>query len=222
MSTVLETTAGDLRLEAIDLHVGDRAWSILHTDAVISYEQERAFLGGPTVASRPYGVVLWPAALALAHELASRDLVGARILELGAGTGLPGIVAASRGARVVQTDRQKLALHVCAQNAARNNVAIEHRVADWTAWTDTERYDFVIGSDILYNDPFHPFLVTIFTTNLADTGTVLLSDPFRAQSMGLFESLEAAGWTITMDKWSVGIAPPPRPIGVFALRPPRG
>jgi predicted nicotinamide N-methyase len=221
MTTVLETTAGTLRLEEIQLEVGERAWSILHTDAVISREEERAFLDGPTVASRPYGVVLWPAALALAHELASRDLAGARILELGAGTGLPGIVAAARGAHVVQTDRQKLALHVCAQNAARNNVTtIEHRVADWTAWTDTDRYDFVIGSDILYNDTLHPFLTSIFASNLAPTGTVLVSDPFRAQSMGLFEALEATGWRIAMDKWTVGIAPPPRPIGVFALQPP--
>ena len=43
-------------------------------------------------------MVLWPAAIALAHEVAERadTLRGARVLELGAGTGLPGIVAATR------------------------------------------------------------------------------------------------------------------------------
>lgn len=220
MTTLLATTAGELPLEEILLDVGDRTWSILHTDAVISREDERAFLRGPTVAARPYGVVLWPSSLALAHELASRDLEGKRILELGAGTGLPGIVAAARGARVVQTDRQKLALHVCAENAKRNNVAIEHRIADWTAWTDRDTYDFVIGADVLYADPLHPFLRRIFTTNLAPDGTVLVSDPFRTESMKLFESLQGEGWTIAIDKWTVGIAPPPRPIGVFALQPP--
>lgn len=220
MTTILATTAGDLPLEEIHVDVGDRTWSILHTDTVITREDERAFLGGPTVAARPYGVVLWPAALALANDLASRDLAGARVLELGAGTGLPGIVAAARGARVVQTDRQKLALHVCAENAKRNSVAIEHRIADWTAWTDRDTYDFVIGADILYADPLHPFLTQIFTSNLAPGGTVLLADPFRTESMALFESLEAGGWSIAMDKWTVGIAPPPRPIGVFALAPP--
>src|SRR5690349_7060332 len=104
---VLHTTAGDMPLEEVQLSLDDRTWSILHTGAVISRQQEDAFLRAEkeSATPRPYGVVLWPAAIALAHELLTRDLTGARILELGAGTGLPGIVAASRGARVVQTDR---------------------------------------------------------------------------------------------------------------------
>lgn len=218
MQEILETTAGPMPLEDVRLEVGDRTWSILHTDAVISHEQEHAFLLDQNTTKRPYGVALWPAALALAHDLAARELTGARVLELGAGTGLPGIVAASRGARVVQTDRQKVALHVCERNAARNGItAIEHRIADWTLWDDAAHYDYVIGSDILYTDFFHPFLRNIFETNLAPGGTVLLSDPFRAKSLLLFEMLEADGWRVAMDKWTVGIAPPPRPIGVFAL-----
>jgi hypothetical protein len=29
--------------------------------------------------------------------------------------------------------------------------------------------------------------------------------------------MESEGWRVTMDKWTVGITPPPRPVGVFAL-----
>lgn len=94
MTDVLHTTAGDMPLETVELSVRDRTWTILRSGAVISYAEERAFLLGETTTKRPYGVVLWPAPVALAHELASRDLAGTRILELGAGTGLPGIVAA--------------------------------------------------------------------------------------------------------------------------------
>jgi len=219
---VLHTTAGDMPLEEIRLSIQDRSWTILHTGAVISREQEVEFLISETTTRRPYGSVLWPAAIALAHDVASRELVGKRILELGAGTGLPGIIAASLGARVVQTDRQRLVLHVCKQNADRNGVTtIEHRIADWTAWDDTERYDLIIGSDILYAADVHPALRHIFETNLAANGIVLLADPFRDASMGLFAAMEAAGWQITMDKWTVGLAPPPRPVGVFALTPVR-
>ncbi len=39
----------------------------------------------------------------------------------------------------------------------------------------------------------------------------------RAHSLDLLENMEADGWRITMDKWTVGIAPPLRPVGVFAL-----
>ena len=215
---VLHTTVGDLPVEEVELDVHGRTWTIRHTGAVISRERELEFLLGESATRRPYGIVLWPAALALAHEVASRDLAGKRILELGAGTGLPGIVAASLGGRVVQTDRQKLVLHVCKQNAERNGVTtIEHRIADWAAWEDTERYDLILGSDILYASPLHANLRHIFETNLAPSGTLLLADPFRETSLRLLELMEADGWRITLDKWTVGVAPPPRPVGVFAL-----
>ena len=215
---VLHTTAGDMPLEEVQLGLEGRTWSILHTGAVISREEEVAFLRGEATTRRPYGIVLWPAAIALAHAIAAHEVAGKRVLELGAGTGLPGIVAASLGARVVQTDRQQLVLHVCRQNAERNGVtSIEHRIADWTAWEDEERYDLIVGSDILYAEALHPHLRRIFETNLAPKGAVLLADPFREPSVRLLEAMEAEGWRVTMDKWTVGITPPPRPVGVYAL-----
>ncbi|MDX2089764.1 MAG: methyltransferase domain-containing protein [Kofleriaceae bacterium] len=216
---VLHTTAGDMPLEELELAIGDRTWTILHTGALTSRDEELAFLTGDKAKTHPYGVVLWPAAIALAHDLAARDVRGKRILELGAGTGLPGIVAAGLGAHVVQTDRQNLVLHVCKLNAERNKLSssIEHRIADWTAWEDATRYDFVIGSDILYAPALHPHLRNIFETNLAPGGTLLIGDPFRDTSLPLLEAMEAEGWRVTLDKWTVGVAPPPRPVGVFAL-----
>ena len=215
---VLESTAGDLPLEAVVLEIGDRAWSIQHSGAVLTSDQEQAFLKSDDAKTRPYGIVLWPAAIALAHDLATRDLTGIRILELGAGTGLPGLVAAARGAHVVQTDRSRLVLHLCERNAARNGIAtIERRVADWTEWSDPARYDLVIGSDVLYSAALHAPLRQIFERNLAPGGTLLLSDPFRAASLELLEAMAGAGWAVTLDKWTVGIAPPLRPVGVFTL-----
>jgi methyltransferase-like protein 23 len=215
----LSTTAGELPLEEYRLRLGGHAWSILHTGAILSVADEQRFLGpAREQLAVPYGLVLWPAAIALAHEIASRPMGGMRVLELGAGTGLPGIVAASLGARVVQTDRQELALHVCKKNAARNGVTtIEHRASDWTAWEDRETYDCILGSDVLYADTMHPHLRRIFEANLAPGGRILLSDPFRKDSFALLEAMEADGWNVTMSKWTVGVAPPERPVGVFEV-----
>jgi len=216
----LATTAGQFPLEEFRLSLGGRRWTILHTGAVLSFWDEQRFLSEQRN-RRAYGVALWPAAIALAYEVASRpaDFAGAHVLELGAGTGLPGIVAASLGARVVQTDRQELALSVCRRNGARNEAsAIEYRLADWAHWGDAARYDLILGADILYGEAAHAHLRRIFESNLAPGGRVLLSDPFRSMSLRLLEALEADGWTVAMSKWSVGEGKGPRPIGVFELR----
>ena len=214
MPTV-STTHGELPLEEVELELAGRTWSILHAGAIISRAQENQFLRGEVDVRLPYGSVLWPAALALAHELATRELRGMRVLELGAGTGLPGIVAAARGAHVVQTDIQSLALHLARRNAERNGISVEHRTADWTAWTDEVRYDLVIGADILYAPDLHGPLRAIFERNATE---VLIGDPYRAPALGLLEAMERGGWRVSLTKWTVGVTPPPRPVGVFALR----
>ena len=191
---------------------------MLHTGAILSHADEQRFLGAGQT-PLPYGIVLWPAAIALAHEIAARgSLASKRVLELGAGTGLPGIVAASLGAHVVQTDRQEVAMSVCKQNGERNGVTtIEHRQADWKEWTDATQYDLILGADVLYADGLHPFLRAIFEKNLAPGGTILLSDPFRKTSFTLLEAMAADGWSVSMNKWTVGVEPPERPVGVFEL-----
>ncbi len=166
--------------------------------------------------------MLWPSSIALAHELVARgnSLAGVRILELGAGTGLPGIVAATFGARVLQTDRLDVALDLCRRNAERNHVAIEHRVADWTDWSLDERYDLILGADVLYAERLHSFLRHIFETNLEPGGRLLMADPFRARSLPLLEALEANGWKISLSKWTVGESDNRVPIGVYELTAP--
>jgi len=219
----LRTSTGEFPLHEYRLRAAGREWTILHTGAVLTLDDEAHFFR--ELRDRlPYGVALWPAAIALAHEIASRGdaFRGRRVLELGAGTGLPGIVAASLGGRVVQTDRHELALSVCRRNGELNgDRPIQYRLADWTAWSDTERYEWIIGSDILYGEILHPYLRRIFDANLAPAGRILLADPFRAVSLPLLEAMEANGWTISLNKWSVGEDAAPRAIGLFELVPPQ-
>lgn len=224
-ATALRTTAGDFDLHEYRLRAGDHEWGILHTGAVLSHTDEQRFLGdyATTTAKRPYGVMLWPSAIALAHELLERgeSLEGRRVLELGAGTGLPGIVAASLGAHVVQSDRQLLALTVCRRNAARNGArGIEHRLADWAEWDDDERYDVVLGADVLYAASMHDRLAAIFERNLAPGGRVLLADPFRAVGLAFLEDLEERGWRVGMSRWTIGEGDDARAVGVFELARP--
>ena len=213
---MLSTTLGDVPLEEYRLALEGRTWRILHTGAIVTHEDEQRFLGAEL--RLPYGIVLWPSSIALAHELAGRDFANKTLLEIGSGTGLPGVVAASLGASVVQTDSQEVALAVAKMNAERNRVSIDRRVADWTAWTDTALYDVIIGSDILYGTTMHDHLRAIFEKNLAPGGRIFVADPFRKQSFPLFEAMEADGWKVSFNKWGVSIRDErARSIGVFEL-----
>lgn len=220
---VLQTSAGDFPLHDYRLRLAGREWTVLHTGLVLTHADEAHFLG-ELKHRLPYGVALWPSAIALAHEVAARAEAwrDAAVLELGSGTGLPGIVAASLGARVMQTDRHKVPMSVCELNGERNGIrSIRYRLADWTLWDSAERFGWILGSDILYGESMHPHLRRIFERNLAPGGRVLLSDPFRGASISLLEELQQDGWSIGITKWTVAEDQDPRPIGLFELAPPQ-
>ena len=216
------TEGGTFPLLDYRLDRGGHEWTIRHTGAILTSKDETHAIVLKTNRV-PYGIALWPGAIALAHEIADRpgDFAGKSVLELGAGTGLPGIVAASLGARVVQTDHQGLVLDLCRRNGALNGQAdIAYRQADWTNWDDPSLYDWIIGADILYIEEQNVDLRRIFEANLAPGGRVLVADPFRTMSLRLMDSLEAAGWQVTSSRWEVGDFTPPRSLGVFEMQPP--
>lgn len=219
-SQILHTANGAYPLHEYHLALAEREWTILHTGVVLTYADELRFFR-ELLNHIPYGVALWPSAIALAYDLAERGeaLEGKTVLELGAGTGLPGIVAASLGAQVLQTDQQEMAMTVCQRNAVLNRVAsIQHRLVDWTEWEENGYFDWIIGSDILYGEPLHASLRQIFETNLAPGGRILIADPFRGPSLHFLESLQESGWQVAASKWNLGDEASPRPIGVFELR----
>lgn len=162
--------------------------------------------------------MLWPASIALAHDVLSRaaELPGKRVLELGAGTGMPGIVAASLGAQVLQIDRDEVALHVCNMNRERNRITgSEVRASDWESFHSDQRFDLILGSDVLYVTDMHARLRAICEAYLAPGGLVLFSDPLRAQSLPMLEAMEASGWRVSLAKWSIEVEAGMRTIAVY-------
>lgn len=220
----LHTSAGNFPLDEYRLKVDSGEWKILHISAAVSPAQESHFL--LEISEKlPYGVSLWASSIALAHEIAARcaEFPKTEVLELGSGTGLPGIVAASCGAQVLQTDRNKLVMSLAKRNLTINKVTtIEQRLVDWTEWTDTKKYDYILGSDILYGAEMQPYLLRIFETNLASRGRILLADPFRQNSITFLEQIESNGWTINISKWNIEESKTARSVGIFELKPPLG
>src|SRR5690349_6025374 len=68
--TELHTTAGDVALHEYRVTLGQYTWAILHTGAVLTFLDEQILLSERE--TRPYGLALWPSAIALAHEIVER------------------------------------------------------------------------------------------------------------------------------------------------------
>jgi predicted nicotinamide N-methyase len=101
----------------------------------------------------PYWSVLWRSGVALARELDRVDLRGQRVVELGCGLGLPSLVAARAGARVLATDTDPEALELLARNAEANGLRIETARVDWAEPDELIRrapFDLVLAADVLY------------------------------------------------------------------------
>ncbi|KXJ73124.1 hypothetical protein RP20_CCG016481 [Aedes albopictus] len=121
-----------------------------------------------------YSFYTWPSAQVLAWFLWERrlSLPNKRVLELGAGTSLPGIVAAKCGAHVTLSDCStlpKTLQHIqrcCRLNSLTPGKDIEVVGLTWGLFLDQifqlGPIDFIIGSDIFY-DPsvFEDILVTV-------------------------------------------------------------
>ncbi|PKM41646.1 MAG: methyltransferase [Firmicutes bacterium HGW-Firmicutes-8] len=147
----------------------------------------------------PVWVELWPPSLAIARWLwEGPSLAGKSVLELGAGLGLPGVVAGLKGGQVLQTDYIPEALRIARENAALNNVSgIRTAVADWRSFDISGTFDYIIGSDILYHPELNPYLKKIFQTNLRPGGTIVMGDPGRRESLAFVKSLADEGWHVT-------------------------
>jgi predicted nicotinamide N-methyase len=143
----------------------------------------------------PYWAELWPSGQALAAAVETLDLGGSRVLELGAGLGLPSLAAALGGAHVLATDWAEDAVELLRLNAGRNRVELRVERARWdepqTLLAEAP-WALVLGADLLYERRNADQLLEL----LPRLGTdVLLADPGRPFAKGFLERASAL-WQI--------------------------
>ena len=149
----------------------------------------------------PYGMALWPSAIGLAEYIfEQREFVsGRRILELGCGAGLAGLVGADVGGDVTQTDYLPDILTLTRHNAASNGIQTRVEKLDWTEEYTGGAFDLIIGADILYERPLHHPLFKLFPKLIKPGGKIWISDPQRPASKNFFDKCDAAGWKTSVE-----------------------
>jgi predicted nicotinamide N-methyase len=123
--------------------------------------------------------------------VATRELSGLRVVELGCGLGLPALAAAMRGAEVLATDWAEDAIELLRRNAERNGVFL--RVAR-VRWSEPEPllraapWDLVLGADLLYEARNAEQLAQLLPQL---GGEVLLAEPGRPYAKEFLECFPA-------------------------------
>ena len=126
----------------------------------------------PEVLNPSYGMYVWPCAPVLAQYIwVNRCKVkGRSVLELGAGTSLPGVLAAKVGAKVTLSDASHLldCLENCKHSCHSNDLQFEVKVTG-VSWGQFDpglltlcHIDLILGSDCFYDSrDFEDIVMTV-------------------------------------------------------------
>mmetsp|Transcript_35078 Transcript_35078/g.56745 ORF Transcript_35078/g.56745 Transcript_35078/m.56745 type:complete len:231 (+) Transcript_35078:30-722(+) len=148
------------------------------------------------VSRRGIAFSIWSASLLLSNYLAKtyKTLSGFTAVELGAGPGLAGIVAAILGARVVLTDREPV-VSFMERNISLNGLS-KLAVARALSWGDEcseiieltgGRPSLILAADVLYLEAeFSPLLKTLVDLCGPNTTILLANETRRASSEAKF------------------------------------
>ncbi len=147
----------------------------------------------------PYWAEIWPASLAMCNFLNRQAILGKgqKVLELGCGLGLVGMVAARQGADVLLTDYQPDALRFAELNWLLNiGEAPATHLMDWRNPDLSGKFDIILASDVAYEKRFFWPLIDTFRDLLNPGGHIYLSEPNRTIARRFFEMLKDDGFAL--------------------------
>ena len=165
--------------------IGDKAISIFVPDSVAiqkKFHHQHA----------PYWTQVWHAAVGLCIFLQQHPdyIKNKTVLELGAGLGLPGIVAATIAKHVSITDKSKAAVTIVQQSVLLQQLKnVSCKVVDWNDSKGRLIPEVVLLSDINYEpDAFAP-LLSMINYFLENNCTIILSTPQRLMAKAFIEQV---------------------------------
>jgi predicted nicotinamide N-methyase len=184
-----------------------------------AYIEQRMALDESEGGELPYWTKLWPAAMVMAqfalHLTKGKD----PLLELGAGLGLPGLVAAAGGRQVVLTDLDPDALEF-ARAAVEKNALTDRVEVMALNWDDPPAglgvFSTVLGAEVLYHPPLYPRLVDLLGDLLAPGGTAFISHEARPFSIAFFD-LAGARFSIKRTTSRIGVGEDATTVYLYAL-----
>lgn len=159
----------------------------------------------------PYWAELWPSAQMLGEALlierakSSWPSQGSnrpkmRVLEIGCGVGLPGIVALSLGCHVIFSDYDATAVEFAARNAIANGFTdFETLPLDWR-FPPNFQVPLILAADVIYEERNIAPLLAFIQAVLTPDGICLLSDSDRTTRGGFRYALKQTNLRFSQQK----------------------
>lgn len=163
---------------------------------------------GISSAAWPLFGLLWPSGLQLAARMAARPVRATeRILEIGCGLALAGLVGHRRGADVTVSDCHPLAAGFLEENLRLNGLApMKYRHGHWGAPEAQGmpivrgRFDLIIGSDLLYERDVHAGLAIFIGLHAGPAAEVWIVDPDRGNRPAFNRQMAAQGFLMREER----------------------
>ena len=176
--------------EATAVAINDGAMAIYTVAELESLVDRGAVLRGDV--EPPYWAHLWTGARVLAAYIARwLPLERQRVLDLGCGLGLTGLVAAREGAEVFCVDQAAPALEFVAASAEMNRLEIETACGDFNRLPAERRFDLILAAEIAYDSSTFAGLAATIVRHLAPGGAALVADGYRTDTPGLYRAFRA-------------------------------
>jgi len=139
----------------------------------------------------PYWSQVWPASLALCEWLSKHPewVRQKKVMELGAGLGLPSLLAAGLAQEVHCTDHSPDAIDICRQSAIINKLSMHCEVMDWNKLPSGLTTGVLLLSDVNYEPGSFERLYEVLLRFLHAGTTILLSSPQRLMAGPFIERL---------------------------------
>ncbi|GAU07433.1 class I SAM-dependent methyltransferase [Desulfoplanes formicivorans] len=161
------------------VRIGEHTLEITHIENMTDYLDRLANQSrqGETI-ELPLWAKIWPASTILALSMTQIPATASkRILEIGAGLGIPGLVAAARGFTTVITDTNEDALLFTRINVLKNglekNATVQH--LDILTQDTDQPFDAILGSEVFYLKDSAPQIVRFLRNSLVPGGMALFA-----------------------------------------------
>jgi predicted nicotinamide N-methyase len=178
----------------LDLRLGSLTVLVLAVARLDDFVDAESLLRDSEAPEPPYWAYAWVGGRALARMIATEvPCSGRRVIEIGCGLGVAGIVAALGGAAVTMIDTVPAALQFARANLALNGCRANVVRTDLRNPGVRGAFDYCVAGDVTYDPMLQTALADFLAAHLSSGGRAWCAESVRTLDQGFCRACETRG-----------------------------